>query len=254
MIRIAIGTERRTEIARKVLEFSILSHTEQKVEFHSLLGEDYYDRGKLGDGTGFSRLRFGVPELFNYQGRAIYLDADMLCLANISELWEKGEKDLANPVWCVYGNEKKEEAETSMMVLNLPAAKGKIKTLQESEEYLKGDVARVRYRQIMKLSYLQPRPKEIEKWWNVMDKGSLFSSVKDFHSPKAKLLHFTAVPKQPWYTADHPALDIWESWLKKSIKSGYVSVQEIKEAIKKYDVSNPRRPNGMHPYYKKYLR
>lgn len=39
-------------------------------------------------GTPFSAFRFAVPELCGFEGRAIYLDADMLVLGDIAELWD----------------------------------------------------------------------------------------------------------------------------------------------------------------------
>lgn len=245
-IRIAIGTEKRTEIARKVLEYSIISNCKQAVEFHSFLGEDYHDRGDLGQGTGFSFLRFHTPEYFNYEGRAIYLDADMLVLSDISELWNVGDNDPENIVWCKLGNESKELAETSVMVINCDKAKNKMKTLKEIEEYLIDDIDRKKYRKIMKLQYLDPKPVEISRWWNVMDKCCVYSKINDFKSSKAKLLHFTNVRTQPWFDPKHPHSNIWEVWLKKAIKDGYISSKEIAKAVKNFDISNPRRPNGMH--------
>lgn len=39
-------------------------------------------------GTPFSGFRFAVPELCDFKGTAIYLDADMLVLGDIAELWQ----------------------------------------------------------------------------------------------------------------------------------------------------------------------
>lgn len=252
-IRIVIGTEPRTEIARKVLEYSILKHTKSRIDFHSLMGQDYYDRGKLGEGTGFSLLRFSIPEMFNYQGRAIYLDADMLVLSDINNIWQLGRKPSQNIIWCKYGNEKKKDAETSVMLIDCKAAKHKLKTVAEIKSYLQNDSDRSKYREIMKLKYLDPKPIELSRWWNVMDKGCVFSKIEDFSSPNAKLLHYTNVRTQPWYYPAHPKKDIWGKWLKRAVKEGRISMSEIREAVKKFDISNTRRPNGLHPFWEQYL-
>lgn len=252
IIRIAIGTEPRTIIAQKVLEYSILSQTKSVVNFYPLMGEDYYDRGNFGEGTGFSLLRFGVPELFNYKGGAIYLDADMLVLTDIAELWNL-LKDPKPAVWCTIGNENKNSYETSVMLINCQKAKDTIKTIEEIKMYLKDDVEQKKYREIMKLQYLKQKPTELSRWWNVMDKRSLKTSLNDFSNPRAKLLHFTDVRKQPWNYPDHPKKDIWGKWLKKAIKDDYILMTEVKDAISKYDISNPRRPNGLHISWEKYI-
>jgi hypothetical protein len=248
-IRICIGTEPRTEIAKKVLQFSILKNVSKKytVEFFDLNGKDWLNRGVLGEGTGFSTLRFSIPENFEYEGKAIYLDADMLVLGDISELWNMDKvykQNSNNVVWCKYGNQ--------LMLIDCKKARDKILTTGEIEKYLDGDKDRALYRRVMKLSYLEPRPQPIPVWWNVMDKGCVFTSLKDFDSRQAKLLHYTNVPNQPWYNPGHAKVAIWERWLADAVKDGIVTKQEIKDAVAKYDVSVPRRPNGMHKYWLKY--
>jgi lipopolysaccharide biosynthesis glycosyltransferase len=253
MINVAIGTEPRTEIARKVLQFSIVKHTNKKINFISLFGNDQYDRGELNQSTGFSLLRFSIPELLGYKGSCIYLDADMLFLSDINKLWKLTD-DKKSFVWTCYGNTKKEIPETSLMVFNCEMAKGKIKTMKEIEEYLKNDdEGRTKYKTIMTLGYLKEKPTKLDKYYNVMDKGNVYTSLNDFRSPNVKNLHYTSVQNQPWFKPTHPAADIWGNWLKLSIKDGIVSVGEVKDAVKKYDVSNPRRPNGLHPHWEKFV-
>ena len=38
--------------------------------------------------TEFSLYRYLIPQICNYQGRAIYIDSDTVCLTDISELFE----------------------------------------------------------------------------------------------------------------------------------------------------------------------
>ncbi len=250
-IRIAVGTEPRTEIARKVLEFSIRSHTKSKVEFYPLFGEDFDNRGKHGEGTGFSLLRFSLPEKFSYQGKVIYLDADMLVLKDIAELWNIDKKNKINIVWCKYGNEHKSNPETSVMLINCESAKNKIKTLEQLKLELKEFPNH--YQNIMKLKYLDPPPLELSKWWNVMDKNCVFSKIQDFGSGHVKLLHYSDIRKQPWFVPTHPYGYIWGKWLKKTYKSGFISLAEIKNAVQNFNIENPKRPNGLHPYWLKEL-
>lgn len=245
-INIVIGTEPRTEIARKVLEFSILKHTKSNINFHNLMGEDYVDRGDLNQGTGFSLLRFKIPEDFNYQDRAIYLDADMLLLSDINELWNIKTN---NAVGCKFGNQKANLAETSMMLIDNQLCKDKIKTQAEIKKILTHDNDLKKYRALMRLEYLSPQPFHINKWWNVMDKSCVFCTSDDFFSKKAKLLHYSNVRIQPWFNPEHFAASIWEKYFKLAYQSGYVSKDEIFIAKNKFDLSNSRRPNGIHEYW-----
>ena len=45
-------------------------------------------RVKYRNETEFSPYRFVIPEVCDHQGRAIYLDSDMICLADIGELFD----------------------------------------------------------------------------------------------------------------------------------------------------------------------
>ena len=42
----------------------------------------------IGSRTGFSFSRFRIPQLCNWTGRGIYLDADMLVFTDIARLWQ----------------------------------------------------------------------------------------------------------------------------------------------------------------------
>ena len=52
--------------------------------------------------TAFSFTRFLVPYLMNYAGWALFMDCDMLCRANIKELWD--QRDESYGAMCVQHN------------------------------------------------------------------------------------------------------------------------------------------------------
>ena len=88
-VRIFVGTDRSQLLAVKVLEHSIRRHTALPIEVVPMLDlplpepRDVRQRQR----TGFSFSRFAIPRLAGYRGRALYLDADMLVLRDIAELW-----------------------------------------------------------------------------------------------------------------------------------------------------------------------
>ncbi len=57
--------------------------------------------------TDFSFSRFLVPHLMNFKGWAIFMDCDMLCQADISELWSQQDENYS--VMCVKHNHKPSE-------------------------------------------------------------------------------------------------------------------------------------------------
>jgi len=89
-IRVFVGADRSQLLAVKVLEHSIRRHTLRKVEVHPMV--DLPVRSPQDplnwQRTGFSFSRFCIPELAGYQGKALYLDADMLVFEDIASLWD----------------------------------------------------------------------------------------------------------------------------------------------------------------------
>ena len=91
MINLFIGYDRKETIAYHVLAHSILSRSSEPVSIiplnrENLKAQFIRPRGAL-DSTEFSMSRFIVPHLMNFQGHAIFMDCDMLCLGDIAELW-----------------------------------------------------------------------------------------------------------------------------------------------------------------------
>jgi len=85
-LKIFIGTDQRQPIAYNVLQYSILNNTTVPVAIHPLkLSTLPIKRVGL---TEFTYSRYLVPYLCNYEGIALFLDADMIVDADIAELFE----------------------------------------------------------------------------------------------------------------------------------------------------------------------
>jgi hypothetical protein len=82
LIPIYVGFDPREAVAYSVFCHSVLARTKANVSFTPVCGEQ-------GDASNtFSKARFMVPEMQGYRGWAIFADGDMLCRADIEELWE----------------------------------------------------------------------------------------------------------------------------------------------------------------------
>lgn len=80
-IPIYVGFDQREAIAYHVFCHSVLSRTKAQVSFTPVCGEQ-------GDASNtFSKARFSIPEMQGYRGWALWADGDMLCRADIAELW-----------------------------------------------------------------------------------------------------------------------------------------------------------------------
>lgn len=89
MVRVFIGFDSNEPVAYHVLAHSILRHASVPVSVTPLkLSQLPMKRERdPKQSTEFSFSRFLVPWLCRWEGRAIFMDCDMLCLSDLAELW-----------------------------------------------------------------------------------------------------------------------------------------------------------------------
>jgi len=87
-MKIFIGYDTRQDIAARVLEFSLKKHSSVPLDIRylTLSTLDFNRPRDPHQTTEFSFTRFLVPYLCCYEGRAIFMDCDMLCLGDIAEI------------------------------------------------------------------------------------------------------------------------------------------------------------------------
>lgn len=91
MMRIFIGFDPRQPVAVQVLAHSIYAHASKPVAITPLvLSQLPIKRAGL---TEFTYSRYAVPYLCGYEGQALFMDADMLCLGDVYELAEIASED-----------------------------------------------------------------------------------------------------------------------------------------------------------------
>ena len=89
-IRVFIGYDSNETVAFHTLAHSIMSRASVPVSITPLiLSQLPLTRPRAEfQSTEFSFSRFLVPWLCDYEGRAIFLDCDIICMADIAELWD----------------------------------------------------------------------------------------------------------------------------------------------------------------------
>jgi len=88
-IKIFIGTsDKEDKIIEQVYLYSLFKNTKAKLDITFLRPKRFRDWNRQGWGTPFTCFRYAVPELCNFEGRAIYTDVDMINFRDIQELWE----------------------------------------------------------------------------------------------------------------------------------------------------------------------
>jgi len=89
-LKVFIGYDSQEPIAWQVLAHSILRRATQPIAIYPLaqplLKRCYWRDRRPTEATEFSLTRFLVPHLCDFRGFALFLDCDMLCLADIGDL------------------------------------------------------------------------------------------------------------------------------------------------------------------------
>lgn len=206
MNRIFLGYDTRLDIDSRVLRYSLLKHASQPLDVRFLVLKDL-DFKRPQDplaSTEFTYTRFLVPHLCGFQGRALFMDSDMLCLSDIMELFNM---DLSRHWLRVV---KHDHNPTSQFKLD-----GRVQTryprknwsslmLMNCEKLTVWTKENVETRPAAWLHRFEPIPDERigdlpKEHWNVLD----------YCDDKTKLIHYTE--GGPWFEdyRDHPYGDIW---------------------------------------------
>jgi hypothetical protein len=224
-MRVFCGLDESQIVAARVLEHSIRKHASRPVRFYPMLNvptpepKDPKNRGR----TGFSFSRFHIPKLAGYNGRALYVDADMQVFGDLAELWEipfDGAK-----VMCTRQDEPPEQwkdsswfhpgRQLSVMLLDCERLDWEI------EEIIAGlDEGRYDYQQLMfELCIVDPDDinDNIPPEWN---------HLEHYEPGKTKLIHYTVVPTQPWKNDKNQLKTLWEPAFKEARAAGVVHAEE----------------------------
>lgn len=182
MIPIYIASSDRFACCEPVIQCSIEQNTNEETHIQ-FIRPDTLGLPETGC-TGFTNLRFTVPELLRRDGYdfGIYLDVDMLLLGDIAELFAYR---MTERFVCLMDGST-EVAVISAAIRTPPMAE----VCQRHKSYLDG---------------MMPKSRKIPWSWNVEDR----------FDPEAKLIHFTDLKCQPWFYDNHPDADavaLWEHY------------------------------------------
>lgn len=170
MIRVFIGSHKRFDRVEPVIKHSILKHASEPVEIN-IMRPEYYGCEDSGC-TGFSKMRYEIPRICDYQGCAIYLDVDMILMSDIRGL--ASLVDYFNPR---FGGLSMSDRSDEVCIINCEWF-GNKKHFHLSN------------RQGFQMA-LEPK---IPKEWNCEDYDFPNWKVED-----AKLIHYTDLKSQPWF-------------------------------------------------------
>lgn len=230
-IRVFVGADRSQALAVRVLEHSIRRHTTAAVEVVPMIDLDVPTPRdpRNGQRTGFSYSRFCIPELAGYQGRALYLDADMQVFRDIRELWEipfDGCKvviqealpeDATQPEKTGAPGERIKQC--SVMLLDCARLDWDIREIVAAMDRGDYDYAGLMY-QLCLLDESEIRY-GVPWQWNSLE-----------HWDKSTgLLHYTDMYTQPWVSPDNPLGALWFAEVRAMLRDGSLRIDELEQEI-----------------------
>jgi hypothetical protein len=219
-VRVFVGSSRAEWLPTRVLEFSIRETSVSPIALHRI---EAFERNiptpratKSLARTPFSFQRFLIPELCGYQGRAIYLDADMQVFTDIDALWRT---DMAGyDLLTVREGTEGRKGQFSVMLLDCDRLSWRIEKIIEGL-----DVGRYTYEQLVHdMCIVERVGRTVEPDWNCLEK---------YEPGQTRLLHYTDMNTQPWVSIKNPLRHHWVECLKRAISTGFVTRKEVAHEV-----------------------
>jgi hypothetical protein len=236
-IRVFVGSDRSQRLAARVLEYSIRKHTSMSVEVTFMidmpipLPEDPAKRPR----TPFSFTRFLIPKLAGYRGKAIYVDSDMQVFSDLTDLWEQ-PFDGATVLCAIDPAEPKRRRQYSVLLLDCSRLDWDIDEIVRDL-----DRGRYTYEQLLYELCIVP-PEQVraslpERW----------NSLEKYVPGTTCLIHYTDMRTQPYVSRRNPNGHLWVRALRDAVADGFISEDEIKEAVRNEYV-RPSLLSEVHPW------
>lgn len=224
--RIYVGTEPEQRLAFEVLRYSIRRHASLSVDVRPLfeacheagisipVPNDACNRPR----TPFTFQRFAIPRLTGRQGRAIYLDSDMLVFRDIRTLW----------TWPLEGadllsvREPPDSAwrpQFSVMVLDCAALRW-----EPADIIRQLDAGQLTYEEaVFEMKAARRIAATLPDGWNDLER----------YRDETALLHYTDMSRQPWLTTDNPNARHWCQALIEAIDAGQIARELVVEEVRR---------------------
>ncbi len=231
-VRVFIGSGEASLLERKVLIYSLRKHTSRKLDIYTFNGT--HNSIEINDSvpvlaplplhlkyrniTEFTLYRFIIPEICQYQGHAIYLDSDIICLKDIGKLFDlplEGKNFLARPN--AYDKVDSHLWALSVMLIDCSRCNFDLETYyQEIDKqlysYTDFSCMSEKFRQ-----YHPFKIGELDEKWNTFD----------YWDNSTNLIHYTDLGMQPWKYPNHPYGELWFSYFQEARDAGYITDRDI---------------------------
>jgi len=203
-VRIYLGSERHQFRAERAFLWSIEKHRDPSRAYEIYLMRDLAGFRRGFWLTGFTNYRFAIPAFANYQGRAIYNDADQVYLKDPALLFDQEMGDA--------GFLSINDRDTSVMLIDCERM---AKVWNEVDVRSKGR------KQLEAAARAQGLWGDLDDGWNARD--------KEYDPETSHLVHFTTLHTQPWRPFpsqlvyfDNPTKNLWPDIEKDANKNRFL--------------------------------
>ncbi|GAA6615440.1 glycosyl transferase [Scytonema sp. NUACC26] len=235
-VKVFIGSGEASLLERKVSIYSLRKHTKRELDIYVFNGThnaiELNDskpfpapmslRIKYQNVTEFSLYRYLIPQICDYQGKAIYIDSDTICLTDIGQLFDTPLQDFDFLVKKdAYTNNGADLWGLSVMLIDCEKCKFDLETI--SEEVAK-DLYTYTDFSCMSPAFLAHYPYkigELNPQWNVFD----------YYDQSTKLIHYTNLYTQPWKSPNHPYGELWFTYFREAMAAGYITQRDIELSL-----------------------
>ena len=189
VIRVFVGTDENQRLAYEVLAASIRRHASGPVDIQPLTTVTVPEPKDpaLRSRTGFTFRRFAIPALCGYQGRAIYVDADMQVFTDIAELWRWPMPDGVSLLYTAQQGARAQRAQYAVLVMDCASLRWDV---GEIIDWL--DTGRFTYESLVfdfGLVTNAAKAAAIPDTWNALE---------NYEDGRTALIHYTDMVRQPW--------------------------------------------------------
>ncbi|MGH8614703.1 MAG: glycosyltransferase [Gammaproteobacteria bacterium] len=221
-IRVFVAVAEAQMLAVKVLEYSIKKHTSMSATVFPMHLSDIEipvpRDPKKQPRTPFSFQRFLIPQLMNWQGRAIYLDSDMQVFKDMRALWTlpfNGAQLLA----AREPSETGRRPQFSVMLLDCSALDWRIEDIVS-----RLDDGSLSYEDLMyHMKVANGIQADIDPAWN---------SLERYKPGSTALVHYTDMNAQPWVSCRNKLGYLWVRDLFEAVDGGFISKSLIEDHVR----------------------
>jgi len=224
------------KIQEKLLVYTLQKNTERNLDIHFLRASNFQGVNASGWGTPFTCLRYAIPKLMGYKGKAIYMDMDMINFRDIGELYDIDL--LGKPfgmVWDAKQNAGKKGRGNycdSLMLIDC-AKTDSFFTWDEVHNWYQPNAFKWTFMERIQKWETDPTNRKrneavtaIDSRWNCFDgfqtdAPEIDGRQKSYEINQIFQLHFTALSYQPWHSsylmsakATHGRTDLTDYWWK----------------------------------------